>query len=261
MPDSNSLAPSGRVAVVDVGSNSLRLVVFERLGASLVVLLQRTAPDDSYGAIFLLGVLIVATTYWQSWATASLQDKQDNAIQRVVQFTIARGLIENESKQAVFAANKKKKVSGQTLPDYVRDHILTPLKLSHTSFPTDNAFPEPHAQGYTLGTDDKEVTATDWNPSWGWAAGAMISTLDDMRIWADALASDGEYPRAVDTLVDTPHRARLREPSGRTSKIAHLLGLLLMPGAGLEPARPEGHPILSRARMTSFATPAVTEGY
>jgi hypothetical protein len=34
-----------------------------------------------------------------------------------------------------------------------------------------------------------------------------------------------------------------------------------VPGAGLEPARPEGHPILSRARMTSFATPAVTEGY
>jgi len=40
MPDSNSLAPSGRIAVVDVGSNSLRLVVFERLGASLVVLLN-----------------------------------------------------------------------------------------------------------------------------------------------------------------------------------------------------------------------------
>src|SRR4051794_24571921 len=29
-----------------------------------------------------------------------------------------------------------------------------------------------------------------------------------------------------------------------------------MPRAGLEPARPEGHPILSRARLTSFATPA-----
>ena len=29
-----------------------------------------------------------------------------------------------------------------------------------------------------------------------------------------------------------------------------------MPGAGLEPARPEGHPILSRARLTSSATPA-----
>ncbi len=29
-----------------------------------------------------------------------------------------------------------------------------------------------------------------------------------------------------------------------------------MPGLGVEPRRPEGHPILSRARMTSFATPA-----
>jgi D-alanyl-D-alanine carboxypeptidase len=24
----------------------------------------------------------------------------------------------------------------------------------------------------------------DWNPSWGWASGNMISTLDDMRVWA-----------------------------------------------------------------------------
>ena len=62
--------------------------------------------------------------------------------------------------------------------------------MSHTTFPTDNAFPDPHAQGYTVHTvDGKETTATDWNPSWGWAAGAMISTLDDMHIWAPALAT------------------------------------------------------------------------
>ena len=29
-----------------------------------------------------------------------------------------------------------------------------------------------------------------------------------------------------------------------------------MPGTGLEPVWPKGHPILSRARLTSFATPA-----
>jgi len=82
------------------------------------------------------------------------------------------------------------KVGGQPLHDYVRDHITTPLGMSHTNFPTDNAFPEPHAQGYTVQTaDGKEAVATDWDPSWGWAAGAMISTLDDMRIWAPALAT------------------------------------------------------------------------
>jgi D-alanyl-D-alanine carboxypeptidase len=82
------------------------------------------------------------------------------------------------------------KVSGQSLPSYIQDHIVAPLGMSHTSFPTTNAFPEPHPQGYTVQTaDGKEAAATDWNPSWGWAAGAMISTLDDMRIWAPALAT------------------------------------------------------------------------
>jgi D-alanyl-D-alanine carboxypeptidase len=81
-------------------------------------------------------------------------------------------------------------VSGQPLPDYVRDHILTPLGMSHTSFPTTNAFPDPHPQGYTVQTaDGREAAAADWNPSWAWAAGAMISTLDDMHIWAPALAT------------------------------------------------------------------------
>jgi D-alanyl-D-alanine carboxypeptidase len=82
------------------------------------------------------------------------------------------------------------KVGGQPLHDYVRDHILTPLGMRHTSFPTNNAFPEPHAQGYTVQTaDGKETTATDWDPSWGWAAGAMISTVEDLHIWAPALAT------------------------------------------------------------------------
>jgi D-alanyl-D-alanine carboxypeptidase len=82
------------------------------------------------------------------------------------------------------------KLSGQPLHDYIRDHILTPLGMSHTSFPTTNAFPEPHAQGYTDTTaDGSQTTATDWDPTWGWSAGAMISTLDDMHVWAPALAT------------------------------------------------------------------------
>jgi D-alanyl-D-alanine carboxypeptidase len=82
------------------------------------------------------------------------------------------------------------KVSGEPLHSYIQDQILTPLGMSHTSFPTTNAFPDPHAQGYTVQTaDGKETTATDWDPSWGWSAGAMISTLDDMRVWAPALAT------------------------------------------------------------------------
>jgi D-alanyl-D-alanine carboxypeptidase len=80
------------------------------------------------------------------------------------------------------------KQSGQNLPDYISEHILAPLKMTHTSFPTGAAFPSPHAQGYTAAQGPEQI-ATDWNPSWAWAAGNMISTLDDMRIWARALAT------------------------------------------------------------------------
>lgn len=82
------------------------------------------------------------------------------------------------------------KVSGTPLHDYVQEKILAPLTMEHTVFPTDNAFPEPHAQGYTVQTaDGQETTATDWDPTWGWAAGAMISNLDDLHIWGPALAT------------------------------------------------------------------------
>ncbi len=82
------------------------------------------------------------------------------------------------------------KISGQPLAAYVREHILAPLQLAHTSFPAGAEFPDPHAQGYTeLSDDGPPVTATDWNPSWAWSAGAMISTLDDLHTWAPAVAT------------------------------------------------------------------------
>ena len=81
-------------------------------------------------------------------------------------------------------------VGGRPLGEHIGHHILEPLGMSQTSFPSGGAFPDPHAEGYTTQTPDGgETTATEWNPSWAWAAGAMISTLDDLRIWAPALAT------------------------------------------------------------------------
>src|SRR3954470_15620991 len=66
-------------------------------------------------AIVLMGALIVGTTYWQTWAVAGLTDRQDNAIQRVVDFTIDRGKIYASGGKLVLAENVKRKRSGQTL--------------------------------------------------------------------------------------------------------------------------------------------------
>jgi peptidoglycan glycosyltransferase len=66
-------------------------------------------------ALVLLASLIVATTYWQSWEAPSLAAKQDNAIQRVAQFRIRRGLIYAADGKTVLAANVRKKAGDQTL--------------------------------------------------------------------------------------------------------------------------------------------------
>jgi len=82
------------------------------------------------------------------------------------------------------------KAGGQPLQKYIRQNVLEPAGMGHTIFPTDAAFPTPHAQGYTDQTANGKIAdAADWNPSWAWAAGAMISTLDDLRIWAPTVAT------------------------------------------------------------------------
>lgn len=82
-------------------------------------------------------------------------------------------------------------VSGQSLRDFIRDHITQPLDMQHTLLPDGTEFPSPHAQGYTRRPDGQIADAAGWNTSWGWAAGAMVSTLDDLRIWASSVAMGG----------------------------------------------------------------------
>lgn len=82
------------------------------------------------------------------------------------------------------------KVGGQRLADFITKEVIGPAGLKNTLFPVGAGFPKPHAQGYTNQTaSGKTEDAADWNPSWGWAAGAMISDLTDMRKWAKVVAT------------------------------------------------------------------------
>src|SRR5205085_12362511 len=73
----------------------------------------------------LIVALILGTTYWQAWASAGLADRQDNAIQRVAQFTIERGKIYAGDGHTLLATNVRKRVDGRTL--YFRRYPTGPL--------------------------------------------------------------------------------------------------------------------------------------
>jgi peptidoglycan glycosyltransferase len=63
----------------------------------------------------LIVALILGTTYWQAWASGGLADRQDNAIQRVAQFTVKRGRIWAGDGHTLLATNVRRRVGGQTL--------------------------------------------------------------------------------------------------------------------------------------------------
>jgi len=69
----------------------------------------------TYVALGLVGVLVVMTTYWQTWAAPDLAAKQDNAIRRVAEFSVDRGLILSLSPRRRLARNVRREVGPKTL--------------------------------------------------------------------------------------------------------------------------------------------------
>lgn len=100
---------------------------------------------------------------------------------------------------------------GKPLAAIMRDRLFAPLGLKNTLFPdiASNALPVPYSRGYMYGSnvltmgsppalpDDMQAAAragtlapgdhTATNPSFGWAAGAGISTANDVVAWVEAL--------------------------------------------------------------------------
>ncbi len=74
-------------------------------------------------------------------------------------------------------------VSGKTVQQLLADTITGPLSLESTYFPDGPVISGPHAHGYD-GTQD--YTLQDM--SWDFTAGAMLSTVDDLTVWAKAFA-------------------------------------------------------------------------
>src|SRR3954469_15813350 len=77
--------------------------------------MNRQISRVALASLVLLASLIVATTYWQTWATGGLAARQDNAIKQVAQFEIKRGKIYAANGKTVLATNIRKRANGKTL--------------------------------------------------------------------------------------------------------------------------------------------------
>jgi D-alanyl-D-alanine carboxypeptidase len=85
-------------------------------------------------------------------------------------------------------------VTGQPIGEVFAERVFAPLGLGGTFWPgAETALPEPFPQGFTLqgnaATPEAPSNATHWNPSWGWTAGGMVSTLGDLLVYGQALGT------------------------------------------------------------------------
>ena len=88
----------------------------------------------TYVALGLVAVLVVMTTYWQTWASASLAARQDNSIRRVAEFSVDRGLIFAFEPRRRLARNREREVEGRTL--FFRRYPYGPLAAHVVGYST-----------------------------------------------------------------------------------------------------------------------------
>ncbi|MFJ7910369.1 serine hydrolase domain-containing protein [Kitasatospora sp. NPDC096204] len=90
------------------------------------------------------------------------------------------------------------KVTGRPLGEEINRRIVDRIGLRHTYFPTpgDTSVHEAHPKGYNQDADGSLRDFTELDPSWGWAAGAVVSTNSDLNSFFAALLGGRLLPAA-----------------------------------------------------------------
>ncbi len=103
------------------------------------------------------------------------------------------------------------KYSGKAISNFLNDEIFYPLGMDNSYFPTDDNLNGDFAHGYFdvnqdgYYTEDEDYTSQ--NPYGIWASGGIVSTVDDLLIWANELYSNSllsEDLRAARMKIDNP---------------------------------------------------------
>jgi D-alanyl-D-alanine carboxypeptidase len=101
-----------------------------------------------------------------------------------------------------------RKVTHNRLGNLYQRRIFDRIGMPHSSFRPPEPTPRPAAHGYVGGPSGAPFDITTMNWSWAWSAGAVTSTLGDLRRWAPAVATgrgvlNGRTQAKRLTFVDT----------------------------------------------------------
>lgn len=164
---------------------------------------------------------------WEAYKKNRLADlSADDVIERAAKSSAQLGYppdqrTEYTNANYVLLGGIVEKVSGEDLGAHLGRTILEPLGLKDTTYPKTNDLPG-DLQGYHRDIARVEpVGTTVVNPDPIAGAGAMVSTVPDLKIWAKAVCTG--------RLLEPPtHEARLRTqpPSGWPDRVGYGEGII-----------------------------------
>jgi D-alanyl-D-alanine carboxypeptidase len=79
------------------------------------------------------------------------------------------------------------KVTGKSADDVIEETVIHPLGLTNTYWGATFFQSTPYTHGYTRALGELS-DATNWNPSWAYTAGQLVSNVHDMKIWIKSYA-------------------------------------------------------------------------
>jgi D-alanyl-D-alanine carboxypeptidase len=113
------------------------------------------------------------------------------------------------------------KATGNTIGEELERRVFVPLGLRHTTFDTERRIAGRHVHGYVR-DGARLLDTTLLTPSWAWAAGAIVSTVDDVARFYQALFEG--------RLVEPSRLAEMKATVAAYSKTARYgLGLARFP--------------------------------
>jgi D-alanyl-D-alanine carboxypeptidase len=88
-------------------------------------------------------------------------------------------------------------VTNKPYPQVLQTKVLEPLNLCESSYPDTNRLPVPSWHGYTtqVSANGQPVDSTNWSPTFAAMAGQIISNLDDVMTWAEAVGTGATLTR------------------------------------------------------------------
>jgi D-alanyl-D-alanine carboxypeptidase len=81
--------------------------------------------------------------------------------------------------------------------DIYSSYNFGPLGLMNTQCPSGTSMPAPYAHGITVTPSGAMADATNWNPSWAFTAGWLISDLQDLKVWVKAYTTGAQIPASL----------------------------------------------------------------